>query len=201
MEQLTSSTKYRGSVKARLNPCLDIRAVHRSPMSCVRPFVVFDMLVDQCARMYTYDCCYRRARSSSSWSTLAPPRHATSDATPVGKQSGNRVVADCVHCRPAAPTVQSRERHCARHDTIANINQVGHHATTSTRQLQPCLGTPTAMAIRTAATALPIVCVAMISMTAVATPVPTSARGPGDPAGMEALGHRVPLLAFEAPAD
>jgi len=57
------------------------------------------------------------------------------------------------------------------------------------------------MAIRMAATVLPIACAAMISTTAAATPVPTSAPGLEDRVVMEALEHRAPRLAFAALAD
>lgn len=56
------------------------------------------------------------------------------------------------------------------------------------------------LAMRTAATAPPIVFVATTSTTAVATPAPMSARDLGDRVVMEALEHRVPLLAFAGPA-
>jgi hypothetical protein len=147
----------------------------------------------------TYDRCSRRARSSSS-STLAPPRHATLDTTPVRIRPGNHAVANCISYRTTARTNRLKERDCTKHELIVDLNQAGSQAATTTELLlQPCLGTRTA--IRTAATVLPTVCVAMISTTAVATPVPTSAHDLEDRAGMEALEHRAPRPAFAAPAD
>ena len=90
------------------------------------------------------------------------------------------------------------ERDNTRNELIETLNQAGSQAATTIRQHPPCLGTRTGTAIRTAATVLPIGCVAMTSTIAAATPVPTSAHDLEDRAGMEALGHRARLLAFAA---